>query len=104
MALYVLPFLALVAEKARTLRRALRDHDERCARADRCAVVDCGEGPDAPRASLAMARAIVCCTPDAALGLLDRFQLAIHHIYGQPGRAPADQRFYNGWILFMGFC
>ena len=75
-ALYVLPFLALVAEKARTLRRALRDHDERCARADRCAVVDCGEGPDAPRASLAMARAIVCCTPEAALGLLDRQALA----------------------------
>ena len=71
-ALYVLPFLALVAEKARTLRRALRDHDERCARADRCAVVDCGEGPDAPRASLAMARARPCCTPEAALGLLDR--------------------------------
>ena len=75
-ALYVLPFLALVAEKARTLRRALRDHDERCARADRCAVVDCGEGPDAPRASLATARAIVCCTPEAALGLLDRQALA----------------------------
>ena len=75
-ALYVLPYLALVAEKARTLRRALRDHDGRCARKDRCAVVDCGEGPDAPRASLAMARAIVCCTPEAALGLLDRQALA----------------------------
>ena len=44
-------------------RRALRDHDERCARADRCAVVDCGEGPDAPRvdlATLALATAAAC--------------------------------------------
>ena len=69
-ALYVLPFLALVAEKARTLRRALRDHDERCARADRCAVVDCGEGPDAPRAACARRLSLAHSLPRARIAVV----------------------------------
>ena len=76
-AVYVLPFLAMVSEKAAALAAALGHHNATAPRELRCPVVDCGDaGSAAGAASLGAPRALVLCTPEAALGLADRQALA----------------------------
>ena len=58
------------------LGAALGEWNSRCERAERCPVVNCGDARGVVPASLAAARAIVLCTPEAALGLLDRQALS----------------------------
>ncbi|KAJ1452019.1 P-loop containing nucleoside triphosphate hydrolase protein, partial [Pelagophyceae sp. CCMP2097] len=75
--LYVLPYVAMVSEKAAALTSALAPYNAASPRSERCSVHDCGETADWVDIKLDARKALTLCTPEAACGLLDRHALEL---------------------------